>query len=96
MQADQSSVEVHIGVNSHGVSAVLRKAKVLGKRNESTRQHVVQFSMPFPKVAIVEVARVIAWVVTMNVLQDLVKNMAYHDGTSECRVRRPFYSIMDG
>lgn len=82
VQADCRSMQIKIGVDSHGVFQVLRQTEAFGEVHKGTGDDVVQFPVPIPVVAVLKVLGIVVSFCVMNVLHNSIEEMA--DDRSAC------------
>lgn len=95
VEADQRGVEIEVGVDGHGISYVLRETKALGQEHEGAGQQVVQFSVPVPVFSVLVILRAVVGLGAMDVLHDLVEQVAIHRSPGERGVGGPGEDILE-
>lgn len=85
VQANHRGVKVQVGVNSHGITQVLRQAERLRQEHENAGQDVVKLPVSLPKASVVDVFRVIISLGAVNMPQNSIEEVT--ENHCGCKIR---------
>ncbi len=95
VQADDGSMDVEVGLHGHGVAQLLGQPEAVREEHEGAGQDGIELAVPVPETAVVEVFGAVVGLVHVYMFEDLVEDVADHDGAGEGRVRRPTEEVWD-
>lgn len=89
-------MKIQIGMYGWRISEVLRESKRRWQEHERAGEHIIQFSVFLPKLAVLHVFRMRIWVRAMDMGEDLVVYVAEKDRSSKRGIRRSLERFREG